>query len=545
AWRPRLNGEVLCIVADASTVFAGGTFSCREWHECRNLAAMDGVTGNIIEEWAPDPDGTINCLAVSPDGAIVYAGGGFSHVAEEEINYIAAISAETGLPTAWQPNANSDVTALALSPDGAIVYAGGAFTRMNIIAEDRNYLAAIAADTGIPTDWDPGADSSLHAIAVSPDGATVYVGGGFSVINDRQRKGIAAIAADTGVPTGWNPGTDRGLYAISLSDDGQRLYAGGYFSSMKHTMYGFAMFSPQHTLTYTAGANGAISGTATQTVYHGADGTAVTATPNTGYHFTQWSDTSTANPRRDLNVTGDKDVMASFALSLTAPDKPAGVTASAGEHVGEVRLNWTASARAAGYEIWRDVSASGDDMTLLGASVGTAFTDTAIAVNVNYYYWIRATNAAGDSAYSSPAHGFPGELGPMIMANGRVGDNITLGRGENLTLSVRLNMGEGVHRLPAVDVDWWLAAYLHDGGAWYYMDNAMNWTLFDGNLLHCHPVHRGPLFNLPATQVGPVLSPAPGLYNVWFGVDYPSDGILDISNPDYYRASRVTITVRD
>ena len=40
-----------------------------------------------------------------------------------------------------------------------------------------------------------------------------------------------------------------------------------------------------YTLTYTAGANGTITGTSPQTVDYGASGTEVTAVPNTGYHF--------------------------------------------------------------------------------------------------------------------------------------------------------------------------------------------------------------------------------------------------------------------
>ena len=71
----------------------------------------------------------------------------------------------------------------------------------------------------------------------------------------------------------------------------------------------------QYTLTYTAGANGTITGTTPQTVNHGASGTAVTAVPNTGYHFVNWSDASTANPRTDTNVTGDISVTANFAIN--------------------------------------------------------------------------------------------------------------------------------------------------------------------------------------------------------------------------------------
>ncbi|MDR3388588.1 MAG: hypothetical protein P4L92_16195, partial [Rudaea sp.] len=82
-----------------------------------------------------------------------------------------------------------------------------------------------------------------------------------------------------------------------------------------------------YTLTYTAGANGSITGTTPQTVNSGGNGTAVTAVPNAGYHFVQWSDASTANPRTDTNVTANISVTASFAQDqLVFTTQPANVT---------------------------------------------------------------------------------------------------------------------------------------------------------------------------------------------------------------------------
>ena len=46
----------------------------------------------------------------------------------------------------------------------------------------------------------------------------------------------------------------------------------------------------------------------------------VTAVPDEGYHFVQWSDGSTANPRTDTGVTGDIAVTASFAVADTDHD---------------------------------------------------------------------------------------------------------------------------------------------------------------------------------------------------------------------------------
>ena len=45
------------------------------------------------------------------------------------------------------------------------------------------------------------------------------------------------------------------------------------------------------------------------------DGTAVTAVPDTGYHFVEWSDSVATATRTDTNVTADISVTASFAIN--------------------------------------------------------------------------------------------------------------------------------------------------------------------------------------------------------------------------------------
>ncbi|HEU0208320.1 MAG TPA: cadherin-like beta sandwich domain-containing protein, partial [Candidatus Udaeobacter sp.] len=85
-----------------------------------------------------------------------------------------------------------------------------------------------------------------------------------------------------------------------------------------------------YTLTYTAGANGSITGTSPQTVNCGSDGTAVTAVPDSGYHFVNWSDASTQNPRTDMNVMADISVTANFAVNASNNADLSNLTASAG-----------------------------------------------------------------------------------------------------------------------------------------------------------------------------------------------------------------------
>jgi hypothetical protein len=83
-----------------------------------------------------------------------------------------------------------------------------------------------------------------------------------------------------------------------------------------------------YNLNYTAGANGTLSGETSQIVNHGSNGTAVTAVPNTGYHFVNWSDGSLVNPRMDTNVTGNISVTANFAINTYTLNYTAGPNGS-------------------------------------------------------------------------------------------------------------------------------------------------------------------------------------------------------------------------
>lgn len=117
-------------------------------------------------------------------------------------------------------------------------------------------------------------------------------------------------------------------------------------------------FSPS-VVNFIAGPNGSISGTASQTIAYLASTTAVTAVPNTGYHFLFWSGTngfvpSLANPLIVPGVTTSMDITASFAINAYAVSFFSGGNGSV---VGDVNqyVNYLAStttvtaAPAAGY----------------------------------------------------------------------------------------------------------------------------------------------------------------------------------------------------
>ncbi len=70
-----------------------------------------------------------------------------------------------------------------------------------------------------------------------------------------------------------------------------------------------------YTITYTAGANGSITGSSSQNIEQGSDGTAITILEGFGHSFTGWSDGVTDNPRTDTNVQSDITVTALYEIN--------------------------------------------------------------------------------------------------------------------------------------------------------------------------------------------------------------------------------------
>ena len=73
----------------------------------------------------------------------------------------------------------------------------------------------------------------------------------------------------------------------------------------------------EYHLTYTAGANGSLTGDSSQTVLRGGNGTEVVAVADSGYAFTGWSDGVPQAARTDIGVTKDITVTANFVSLVT------------------------------------------------------------------------------------------------------------------------------------------------------------------------------------------------------------------------------------
>ncbi|MDP8910949.1 MAG: DUF11 domain-containing protein, partial [Actinomycetota bacterium] len=213
------NGKVDAIVYSGNVAYLAGQFtsvrpagSAAGTNEVprNNAAAFNVATGELLS-WNPNVNGAVNTMALSADGSTIYLGGEFTYVGGLFRNHIAAVSTATGLPTAWDPNVWAYVKALVLSPDGSRVYIGGNFKTVN--GQTRLRLAALnTANRWLVSDFAPRieypekpAAAYLTALALSPDGKSLYVGGVFETVNGEAHKSAAKIDLATGAPvSSWD-----------------------------------------------------------------------------------------------------------------------------------------------------------------------------------------------------------------------------------------------------------------------------------------------------------------------------------------------------
>ncbi|MFP7760252.1 PKD domain-containing protein [Marisediminicola sp. LYQ85] len=172
-------------------------------------------------------------------GDTVFAGGSFSNArpagAAEGTNLmprsnILAYNINTGVATSFAPVINGQVKALAASPDGRTLYVGGTFNSVN--GQTRWNFAAFNAATGaLLTTFRPAVGGSYVNAIVATDSA-VYVGGLIGAGAGVTRKNFAAFNSTNGALLGWAPTSDLQVDAMVLSPTKDKIIVGGRFSTI-------------------------------------------------------------------------------------------------------------------------------------------------------------------------------------------------------------------------------------------------------------------------------------------------------------------------
>ena len=97
-------------------------------------------------------------------------------------------------------------------------------------------------------------------------------------------------------------------------------------------------------------------------------------------------------------------VVGSTTSAGGAPATPTGLAVS-GATASTLNVSWNASTGATSYQVYRDISSTGNFNTNVYNSSGTSFTDTSLAASTIYYYKVKATNSYGSSVLSAYASG--------------------------------------------------------------------------------------------------------------------------------------------
>jgi hypothetical protein len=240
-----LLGSIALMLAAASTAGVQAPSAVAATSRASALPAP-GVSSTALSSWQTNS----TVWAIAQANGVVYVGGQFTSVrppgdpagtGETPRTYLAAFSAATGaLMTSFDPvitgTSSASVYALAVSPDGKTLYVGGLFSGVNGLYRDN--LAALSTATGAPTSWAPSAYGQVNSIAVSSSGSAIYLGGSFNELGTAgsgpglQARTYAGAVDTSGTLLAWAPVLDNSVTSVAVAPDGSQVLVGGYFATI-------------------------------------------------------------------------------------------------------------------------------------------------------------------------------------------------------------------------------------------------------------------------------------------------------------------------
>lgn len=171
-------------------------------------------------------------------GTKVFAGGQFTNArpagAAPGTNLVPrsnllAYNIETGvLDPSFAPTVNGKIKAMALSPNGSTLYIGGSFTLVN--GQNRYRVAAFNVNTGALLPWAPAFNSEVNSLVAT--GSAVFAGGQFNRVGSASRPSLAAVHPTSGALLEWAPTTNAVVQAIAITNDNSRIIVAGNFDTI-------------------------------------------------------------------------------------------------------------------------------------------------------------------------------------------------------------------------------------------------------------------------------------------------------------------------
>ena len=280
-YAPWTSGAVRSMILHNDILYIGGSFSTIGGKDRSGLAAVNTLDG-AITDWDPNLAGSVNTLGIYVDSdnsesPIIYAGGTIRRDGSSERDGLAAIDGVSGNVLNWTPSIGPEtmsprVNKLLVTEEW--VYLTGHFLQINGVS--RTKIGAVDRVTGEVTAWNLGlpvaglyhdmviVDSTLylnrriHDGEVSRLGAfdrfngehlhiypeidatprsvyyhneSLYIGGDFTMVDGEPRRHIAEIDLGTRTVTDWNPSADDN-YVLTFTASDSFIYIGGRMNSV-------------------------------------------------------------------------------------------------------------------------------------------------------------------------------------------------------------------------------------------------------------------------------------------------------------------------
>ncbi len=206
-------------------------------------APENAVTADALPTW--QADGTVWAMASS--GRLVFAGGDFTQLrapgkavgAAGSVTRtdLAVLDGATGKPTSCTLNVSRGsetayVRALAVSPNGATLYVGGIFSTIKGVERKNVAAVDIASCTVLP--FNPRPTSFVYAITATSN--KVYLGGAFLNIGSTPRTRLAALNLNGSLITSWAPAADDDILALNTDPNTGNVIVGGQHNRINGTL---------------------------------------------------------------------------------------------------------------------------------------------------------------------------------------------------------------------------------------------------------------------------------------------------------------------
>jgi PKD repeat protein len=235
ARRRRPRQALAAIAVSAVVVVSAGTSNVAVADTAPAAGTSATVSADGLPTW--QINGVVWSQAVV--GNTVYATGSFTKArpagvaaggaGEIDALNVFAYDITTGNRLTFSHSLNAQGLAVAASPDGSRIYIGGDFTSVDGLP--RGHVAAFDTATGaIVSSFAPSVSNQVRALAAT--NSTVFIGGGYGNVNGATRNSLSAVAA-TGSLLPWAPSVGNAdVWSMVMTPDQSRVVVGGSFTSL-------------------------------------------------------------------------------------------------------------------------------------------------------------------------------------------------------------------------------------------------------------------------------------------------------------------------